>query len=80
MAVVCPKADSGRLACSSDDELGRVSMTEGRSSGRLARRQKRLERVRAKEAIAREERHTRKQLAKVEYNALSVFTGTLGCL
>lgn len=66
-AVLFAEADSARLSCSSDDELGRVSMPEGRSNGRLARRQKRLERIRAKEVIAREERQARKQLAKVSH-------------
>lgn len=40
-------------------------MVEGRGSGRLARRQKRLEKLRAKEAVAREERQARKALVKV---------------
>ena len=40
-------------------------MTDGRGSGRLVRRQKRLEKLRAKEAVAREERQTRKELVKV---------------
>lgn len=45
-------------------------MMEGRGSGRLARRQKRLEKLRAKEAIAREERQARKELVKVSCFAL----------
>ena len=40
-------------------------MIEGRGSGRLARRRKRIDKMRAKEAIAREERHARKELVKV---------------
>ena len=40
-------------------------MIEGRGSGRLARRRKRIDKMRAKEAVAREERHARKELVKV---------------
>jgi len=53
------------LVCSSDDEVSKASMIEGRGSGRLARRRKRIDKMRAKEAIAREERHARKELVKV---------------
>ena len=56
--------------CSCDDEMSKSSMTEGRGSGRLARRQKRLEKLRAKEAIAREERQARKELVKVSFSAI----------
>lgn len=41
------------------------SMVEGRGNGRLARRQKRLEKLRSKEAAARAERQARKELVKV---------------
>lgn len=40
-------------------------MVEGRSNGRLVRRRKRIEKMRAKEAVAREERQARKELVKV---------------
>ncbi len=40
-------------------------MIEGRGSGRSARRRKRIDKMRAKEAVAREERHARKELVKV---------------
>lgn len=40
-------------------------MVEGRGNGRLARRQKRLEKLRSKEAAARAERQARKELVKV---------------
>ena len=40
-------------------------MVDGRGNGRLARRRKRLEKLRAKEAVAREERQVRKELVKV---------------
>ena len=53
------------LVCSSDDEVSKASMMEGRGSGRSARRRKRIFKMRAKEAIAREERHARKELVKV---------------
>ena len=53
------------LFCSSDDDVSKASMIEGRGSGRLARRRKRIDKMRAKEAIAREERHARKELVKV---------------
>lgn len=53
------------LLCSSDDEASKASMVEGRSNGRLVRRRKRIEKMRAKEAVAREERHARKELVKV---------------
>ena len=53
------------LVCSSDDEVSKASMIEGRGSGRLARRRKRIDKMRAKEAVAREERHARKALVKV---------------
>ena len=49
-------------------------MVDGRGSGRLARRQKRLEKLRAKEAVAREERQARKQLVKVSW-AVSIVAG-----
>lgn len=49
---------------SSDDDVSKASMIEGRGSGRLARRRKRIDKMRAKEAIAREERHARKELVK----------------
>lgn len=45
-------------------------MMEGRGSGRLARRQKRLEKLRAKEAAAKEERQARKELVKASFSAL----------
>lgn len=48
--------------------MSKSSMTDGRGSGRLARRQKRLEKLRAKEAVAREERQARKQLVKVSWS------------
>lgn len=47
-------------------------MVDGRGSGRLARRQKRLEKLRAKEAVAREERQARKQLVKVGWAGFNV--------
>lgn len=53
------------LCCSSDDEVSKASMVDGRGNGRLARRRKRLEKLRAKEAVAREERQVRKELVKV---------------
>ncbi|DBA74585.1 TPA: hypothetical protein ACH3X2_009457 [Trebouxia sp. C0005] len=49
---------------SSDDDVSKANMIEGRGSGRLARRRKRIGKMRAKEAIAREERHARKELVK----------------
>ncbi|KAL3137311.1 hypothetical protein ABBQ32_006851 [Trebouxia sp. C0010 RCD-2024] len=49
---------------SSDDEVKMSSMVEGRGNGRLARRQKRLEKLRSKEAAARAERQARKELVK----------------
>lgn len=49
---------------SSDDEVSKASMVDGRGNGRLARRRKRLEKLRAKEAVAREERQVRKELVK----------------
>ncbi|DBB14469.1 TPA: hypothetical protein ACH3X3_004757 [Trebouxia sp. C0006] len=49
---------------SSDDEVSKASMIKGRGSGRLARRRKRIDKMRAKEALAREERHARKELVK----------------
>lgn len=58
-------SDSNALLCSSDDEGTKLRLVEGRGDGRLARRQKRLEKMRAKEAVAREQRHARKELVKV---------------
>lgn len=59
------RSHSGALLCSSDDEGTKLRLVEGRGDGRLARRQKRLEKMRAKEAVAREQRHARKELVKV---------------
>lgn len=53
------------MACSSDDEVAANGMVAGRGSGRLARRRKRMERLKAKEEVARQERQARKELVKV---------------
>ena len=45
-------------------------MVGGRGSGRLARRRKRIDRLRGKEAIARDERQARKELVKVHLLSL----------
>lgn len=66
--------------CSSDDEVSKVSMIEGRSEGRLARRRKRLEKVRAKEALARLQKQARKQLVKVPPPSLLLIPSCLATL
>ena len=53
------------ICCSSDDEISKASMIGGRGSGRLARRRKRIDRLRGKESAARDERQARKELVKV---------------
>ena len=68
--LVLNEPESIWLSCSSDDEVSKSSMIDGRGSGRLARRQKRLEKLRAKEAAAREERQARKELVKVSFFTL----------
>ena len=59
------KIDCQALFCSSDDETSKIKLAEGRSDGRLARRRKRVEKMRAKEAVLREQRHARKELVRV---------------
>lgn len=63
--AVYRKADCQALLCSSDDETTKTKLVEGRSDGRLARRRKRVEKMRAKEAVLRDQRHARKELVKV---------------
>ena len=60
-----PKLTHVALLHSSDDETSKAKLVEGRSDGRLARRQKRVEKMRAKEAVLREQLHARKELVKV---------------
>ena len=65
MSVDATKIDPCCFVHSSDDETSKAKLVEGRSDGRLARRQKRVEKMRAKEAVLREQRHARKELVKV---------------